>query len=81
VNFQPVEVASGDRAYHIAYEVSGGGSEEVVSCVFLGRAKKVSQQREHGEYGNGKKLALFIDSTHFAGAFCLKKPFFEYTTR
>ena len=34
----PAEVASGDRAYHIAYEVERGGSEEEELCV-LGRAQ------------------------------------------
>ena len=51
-----------------------GGEARKKSCVFW-EELKVSQQREHGEHGNGKKMALFIDSTHFAGAFCLKKPF------
>ena len=52
----------------------GGGSEEDESCVF-GKSEKGFPTKGTWRTWKWKKMALFIDSTHFAGAFCLKKLF------
>ena len=52
----------------------GGREARKTSCVF-GKSSRFPNKGNMENMEMEKKLALFIDSTHFAGAFCLKKLF------